>query len=90
VAEMRGLCSLGFTRAARCMFGLPWHRRHDDRVASKLTPLTRSASGQSVQFLLPLYRVHSMNRWSPTAMLWIDLALNRGLGRDFAFALLSR
>jgi 8-hydroxy-5-deazaflavin:NADPH oxidoreductase len=24
------------------------------------------------------------------AMLWIDLALNRGLGRDFAFALLRR
>jgi hypothetical protein len=24
------------------------------------------------------------------AMLWIELALNRGLGRDFAFAILKR
>jgi predicted dinucleotide-binding enzyme len=34
--------------------------------------------------------LHNARLLEPLAMLWIDQALNRGRGRDFAFALVRR
>jgi len=88
VAETNALRGIGIGTIAIMHRGLSRGllRQHEGENKPKVVELV-GALGFEVVDAGPLRNARLLEAH---AMLWIDLALNRGLGRDFAFALLRR